>query len=232
LNTSLQEVVLSSAIGDGAAPGWMDRDFARWTSIEPREMSSLRRVQNYISELRPPKYPFSVDQKLAAAGAAIYKSQCAACHDIGGARTGTVIPLEEVGTDRHRLEMWTKPAADSYNAYGDGHSWKFSRFRTTNGYVSAPLDGLWLRAPYLHNGSVPSLHDLLEPPQNRPPRFWRGYDVYDPVKVGFITEGPDAERTGTLYDVSLPGNSNAGHPYGNTLDAASKRALLEYLKTR
>ncbi len=94
-----------------------------------------------------------------------------------------------------------------------------------------PHDGLWLRAPYLHNGSVPTLTDLLEPPAQRPTRFWRGYDVYDPVKVGFVSTGREAERAGTPYDTSRPGNSNAGHVYGTTLPPESKRALLEYLKT-
>ncbi len=97
--------------------------------------------------------------------------------------------------------------------------------------MSVPLDGLWLRAPYLHNGSVPSLTDLLEPAAQRPTRFWRGYDVYDPVRVGFVTSGPEAERLGTFFDITRPGNSNDGHPYGTDLSPADKRALIEYLKT-
>jgi hypothetical protein len=91
---------------------------------------------------------------------------------------------------------------------------------------------VWLRAPYLHNGSVPSLTDLLEPPDRRPQKFRRGYDVYDPAKVGFVSEGAEAERLGTLYDTSKPGNGNAGHLYGTELPAESKRALIEYLKTQ
>ena len=58
-----------------------------------------------------------------------------------------------------------------------------------------------------------------------------GYDVLDPVRVGFVTSWPEAEREGTFLDTSRPGNSNAGHTYGTELPAASKRALLEYLKT-
>ena len=122
------------------------------------------------------------------------------------------------------------PAA-SYNAFGEGRSWKFSKFRSTNGYVAMPLDGLWLTGPFLHNGSVPSLADLLEPVEARPRTFWRGYDVYDPARVGFVTTGPEAQREGSLLDTSRPGNSNAGHSYGTELPASAKRALLEYLKT-
>ena len=94
-----------------------------------------------------------------------------------------------------------------------------------------PLDGIWLTAPYLHNGSVPTLTDLLEPVAGRPGKFWRGYDVYDSARLGFVTQGPEAERIGTPFDISLPGNSNAGHTYGTQLPPEQKRALLEYLKT-
>jgi hypothetical protein len=231
LNTTLQEVVLSSAIGDGATTKWVDRDFAKWNSTTPGQMSSLRRIADFMSNVQPPKYPYPVNEALAATGGRIFQEQCAGCHAVGGARTGTVIPAEEVGTDRHRLAMWTPASAAAYNAYGEGHPWKFSHFRSTNGYVSVPLDGLWLRAPYLHNGSVPSLTDLLLPQSERPTSFWRGNDLYDPERVGFITSWPGEERNGTYFDTSLPGNSNAGHLYGTTLSADMKRALVEFLKT-
>jgi hypothetical protein len=194
-------------------------------------MSSLRRVQNYISQVQPPAYPFPIDRTLAAQGAAVFQAECASCHAPGGARTGTVIPLAEIGTDRHRLDMWTPASATAYNAYGAGHAWQFSHFRTGAGYVAVPLEGLWLRAPYLHNGSVPTLTDLLEPSSARPRSFWRGYDVYDPSRVGFISTGPDAAREGTPYDTTRPGNSPQGHEYGVMLPPDAKRALVEYLKT-
>jgi mono/diheme cytochrome c family protein len=231
LNTSLQEVVLSSAIGTGASRDWVDRDFARWNENDAERTSSLRRILNYISAVKPPAYPLPVDAALASAGAAVYQAQCAECHDAGGRRTGTVIPQREVETDRHRLDMWTEAAAAAYHAYGDGRAWDFSSFRTTEGYVAVPLDGIWLTAPYLHNGSVPALADLLEPVQGRPARFWRGYDVFDPARVGFVSAGPEAEAAGTPYDTGQAGNGNAGHEYGTALDAGSKRALIEFLKT-
>jgi cytochrome c peroxidase len=115
----------------------------------------------------------------------------------GAQRTGTVIPLDEIGTDRHRLDMWTASAVTAYNAYGDNYSWKFANFRKTNGYTAVPLDGIWLTGPYLHNGSVPTLADLLEPVAQRPTRFWRGYDLFDAVRVGFVSDGEDARRVGT-----------------------------------
>jgi hypothetical protein len=190
LNTSLREVVQSSAIGDGATTRWMDRDYAKWNSTDPKAMSSLRRVMNYIGDLKAPRYPLPIDATLASAGAPTYKSLCASCHEAGGSRTGTVIPLAEVGTDRHRLDMWTEGATQAYNQYGKGHDWNFTKFRKTAGYTAVPLDGIWLTAPYLHNGSVPTLADLLEPPVTRPKTFWRGYDLYEPTRVGFRVRRP------------------------------------------
>ena len=78
---------------------------------------------------------------------------------------------------------------------------------------------LALRAPYLHNGSVPTLYDLLEPVDSRPKLFYRGYNLYDPVKVAFVSEGTEAKRVGTKYDVSQKGNSTQGHALGTTLPA-------------
>ena len=231
LSTTLREVVQSSALGDGASRKWVERDYARWNDPDPKRMSSLRRVMNYIGTLEAPKYPLPVDTALAGEGAPLYQAHCAECHEAGARRTGTVIPVDEIGTDRHRLDMWTANAVSAYNAYGEGYSWKFSGFRKTAGYTAVPLDGIWLTAPYLHNGSVPSLADLLEPVDARPKMFWRGDDLFDAERVGFVSTGEEAQRVGTPLDVTKPGNSNAGHTYGTTLSADEKRALLEYLKT-
>jgi hypothetical protein len=115
-----------------------------------------------------------------------------------------------------------------FAGYGDE---RFSHFRKTFGYANSPLDGIWLRAPYLHNGSVPTLRDLLMPVAERPKVFYRGYDVYDPVNVGFITQGTEAERVGTKYNVAERASGNQGHEYGTELSEPEKEALVEYLKT-
>jgi hypothetical protein len=218
LSASLREVVLSSAIGDGASRKSID-------------LASLRRVEQWIMDAPPPKYPFPVDEELARAGRDVYVANCAACHAFGQPRTGSVIPISEVGTDRHRLDMWTSSAAAAYNQFASGYEWQFKGFRKTDGYVAVPHDGLWIRAPYLHNGSVPTLEDLLQPVANRPKVFFRGYDVYDPARIGFVSSGPEAERAGFKYDTSLPGNANLGHTWGTDLNPDEKRVLLEYLKT-
>ncbi len=124
---------------------------------------------------------------------------------------------------------------------------RFSHFRKTYGYANMPLDGLWLRAPYLHNGSVPTLRALLDPAK-RPAVFYTGYDVYDYKDVGFVTKpccavgsAADCVQPGTgacvpagqgwRYDTGARGNGNGGHTYGANLTPAQKDALIEYLKT-
>jgi hypothetical protein len=115
--------------------------------------------------------------------------------------------------------------------FGKGYSWQFSHFRKTQGYANMPLDGVWLRAPFLHNGSVPTLRDLLNPPEQRPKVFFTGYDLYDYDNLGFVSTGPEAERFGQRYDTSVSGNGNGGHLYGTNLTPAEKDALLEFMKT-
>ncbi|HEU4663592.1 MAG TPA: di-heme-cytochrome C peroxidase [Dokdonella sp.] len=96
------------------------------------------------------------------------------------------------------------------------------------GYKARPLSGIWASAPYLHNGSVPSLADLLAAPASRTARFVPGTREFDPVRVGVVACAADDPHA---FDTSLPGNSNAGHAYGTMLADADKRDLLEYLKT-
>lgn len=217
LNTSLTEIFLNSGIGNGATS----------RSIN---LAGLKRVQEFVTRLDPPKYPFPVDANLAAQGSKMFEAQCRSCHSFGQRLTGQPLPLSEVGTDSERFNSWTKEAAEAFNNLKI-YPWRYSHFRKTDGYVSAALDGLWLRAPYLHNGSVPSLAALFTSPEGRPKKFRRGFDVYDPVNVGFVSDGPDAARVGFEFDTSLPGNGNQGHTYGTSLAPEEKRELIEYLKT-
>ncbi len=95
-------------------------------------------------------------------------------------------------------------------------------------YKARPLDGIWASAPYLHNGSVPTLAELLSPPSQRSARFHLGSHAFDPTRVGLETT---AQPGSSLFDTSLPGNSNAGHEYGTQLADADRADLLEYLKS-
>ena len=217
-NDSLDERNKSAAIGAGATPESLDHP-------------SLDRVAEWVLDLPPPAFPEGrVDAPLRDAGRDVYANACASCHDLDGDRMGEVVPIQEIGTDRSRLDSFSAELAEGMLTIGEGYPWQFRRFRKTDGYVNMPLDGLWLRAPYLHNGSVPTLRSLLYP-EDRPSVFFRGYDVYDWNDVGFIATGSDAEREGVRFDTSLPGNGNGGHVYGADLTPEDKTALLEYLKT-
>ena len=87
------------------------------------------------------------------------------------------------------------------------------------------MPGVWARSPYLHNGSVRTMEELLTAPHERPKSFHRGSRVYDPEKMGFTDEGT------YLFDTAGPGNANTGHDYGTTLASDQKRDLMEYLKS-
>jgi hypothetical protein len=138
--------------------------------------------------------------------------------------------VRDVGTDPEREASFTAELADKQNTLGAGYPWALHHFRKTGGYANAPLDGVWLRSPYLHNGSVPTLHALLFPDE-RPAQFYRAYDVFDYVNVGYRSSGPEADKLGWKYDTTVRGNDNHGHTYGADLAPDEKLDLIEYLKT-
>jgi mono/diheme cytochrome c family protein len=217
-NNLVEERNKSAAIGAGATPQSLD-------------VAALRRIEDWIMDLKAPVYPAErIDQARAARGRAVYATECSSCHDFGAKDVGQVTPQAKVGTDPERVRSFTSELATKMNTLGEGYPWRFSHFRKTDGYANMPLDGLWLRAPYLHNGSVPTLRALLWP-ETRPAQFYRAYDVYDWNDVGFVSSGPDAQRDGVLFDTTLKGNSNAGHTYGQQLTPEQREDLLEYLKT-
>jgi hypothetical protein len=158
---------------------------------------------------------------------------------------GAVKPIDDLTpsalkTDVYRLNSYTYALAANQGQLYSGEPYRFKHFRKTYGYANLPLDGIWLRAPYLHNGSVPTLRLLLEPsspsaPTHRPQGFYRGNDNYDPVNVGFVWQLPASDgRNYFPFDTRLIANGNWGHEgaaYGTTLPPADKDALVEYLKT-
>ena len=160
---------------------------------------SLHRVRDWLMDLQPAPYILAVDQDLASKGQVVYQQNCAICHAFGGKKTGTVEPIQDIATDPGRLNSYTRELqANQYSLYSEinykGEDQRFTHFRKTNGYANLPLDGVWLRAPYLHNGSVPTMADLLTPASDRPKVFYRGNDIYDSVKLGFVS---DKESDGT-----------------------------------
>jgi len=216
-NNKLEERNYAAAMAVGGTP----------QSVIP---TSFKQVTDFLLDLHPPTFPFPIDQAKAARGKVLYEGKCSSCHAFGSPQTGQVTAIDAVGTDRHRLDSFTEALVDKFHTY-ETPPFKFDAYRKTNGYSNTPLDGVWARAPYLHNGSIPTLWDLLEPVERRPAIFYTGYDVYDPKNVGFVTSGPDAERVGFKFETCLPGNSNIGHPYGADLKDDEKWDLIEFMKT-
>ncbi|MET4701616.1 mono/diheme cytochrome c family protein [Constrictibacter sp. MBR-5] len=215
---SLEAVVATSAFGIASPPGRDFRARNRWLAA-------------YTASLEPPAFPLPIDAALAGAGAGLFGEHCATCHAVGGARTGTAIPIDEVGTDGERLLSWTDHDARRMNRITGVLRVGAEMNGAQGGYVAKPLAGLWLLGPYLHNGSVPTLRDLLAPPAERSVVFFRGHDVIDGDDIGFVSSGPEAERFGFRFDTREKGNGNGGHTYGTHLTEPEKDALIAYLKT-
>jgi len=216
-NNQITERNYAAAMAVGATP----------TSVLPE---SFTRVTDYLLQLQPPPFPFPIDKDKSARGAAVYQSACAGCHAFDSQGVGQVEDIAQIGTDPNRLSSFSQGLVDRFHTFTTP-PFVFTAYRKTNGYSRVPIDGIWLRGPYLHNGSVPSLRALLMPEGQRPSVFYRGYDVLDPVNVGFISDGPQAAAIGFRLDTSVPGNSNRGHSYGTDISATQKDDLLEYLKT-
>ena len=111
-----------------------------------------------------------------------------------------------------------------------GVYWRDTLLETGKPYAARPLHGVWAMAPYLHNGSVPTLYDLLLPPERRPRQFPIGQRDFDPKKVGYRTDAPLASAK-YVVDTTKPGNANTGHAYGAVLTDPQRWDLVEYLKT-
>ena len=219
---------------DGNNNNITERNYAAAMAIgaTPKSViqSSFTRVTDFLLQLQPMAYPYPIDQASAGRGKPIFEQHCAACHAFGAPNTGQVTDIATVGTDRHRLDSFTVGLVDRFHAIDDP-PFVFNAYRKTDGYANVPLDGIWARAPYLHNGSVPNLHALLLPDSQRPISFYRGYDVYDPAQMGFISDGPEASKVGFYVDTNVAGNSNQGHSYGTSLSDKEKQDLIEYMKT-
>lgn len=195
-------------------------------------------IRAFILSLEAPRYPGAIDTTLATQGEAVFERRCSRCHGTYGAdgRYETrVIPQPKVGTDPLLAQHAGQFAAPFRTWFNSSFYGEVARLEPHDGYVAPPLDGVWATAPYLHNGSVPTLAALLDS-SLRTPRFiiGRGRDAYDLDAMGWrtydIEDNPDID-TRWIYDTSVPGYSNAGHRFGDTLTDDDRRALLEYLKT-
>lgn len=219
------------------------------STVLPRNIIAL---EHTAQSLEAPAWPVDVlgpiDAVKAARGEAIYTAQCHQCH--GGE---TLVPMDEIGTDPMRASNFASLEQDGKNyaqllveigdrltevsfaaheitpadlepvERSDDPTW-----RITNAYHTRTLNGIWASPPYLHNGSVPTLWDLLQPASERPAEFQVGREL-EPERVGI--DGSRQPVGGWTFSTAEVGNSNAGHEYGVELSAEEKWDLVEYLKT-
>jgi hypothetical protein len=199
-------------------------------------------VRSYLLTLEPPAWPYATEPALVETGRVIFEQICASCHGTYGEAEqypNLIVAIEDVGTD-NTMTLGAGQFADRFlDWYNKSFFGELSFLSPAPGYVAPPLDGIWATAPFLHNGSVPTLAALLESP-TRPVYFTRSYDSndYDPIAVGWnftpLANGQDTDQDVErveIYDTTLLGYGNGGHTFGDALTSAERTALLEYLKT-
>jgi mono/diheme cytochrome c family protein len=217
-----------------------EKSLEEMKALEP----NFRDIQAYLKSLKPPAYPFEIESPKADRGKAIFAKKCASCHGTygpGGKYPNRIIELEEVGTDPARALGISRKLVEHYNStwLGEGSPGDLEM----HGYQAPPLDGIWATAPFLHNGSVPTLHALLKSSE-RPRAFRRpsstDFAHFDKVNVGWKVEPlaavPDLSKLSPYearyyFDTSRFGLGNGGHTFGDKLSEEDRTALIEYLKT-
>ena len=194
-------------------------------------------VLAYINTLEPPDFPNPIDQSLADEGKIIFENNCTVCHGSYGDNEtypNLLVGLNTIGTDPMLAEKYFEYTGylNWYNNGWFGNGENAGYLEPGAGYVAPPLDGVWATAPYLHNGSVPTLEDLLNSSQR--PVFWeRSFNSsdFDFDKVGWNYTVPASGAGTAVFDATIEGYGNQGHTFGDELTTQERTALIEYLKT-
>jgi len=213
-------------------------------------------VPDYFKSLKAPRYPMleSIDATAADRGHAVFQETCARCHgeyERKGERDfsrleypGVIVPIAEIGTDSHRVST---PEIAQFEKKRD--ALLQGKVERTGGYTAPPLEGIWIRGPYPHNASVPTLDLYLRDPKERPTRYGispasNDSNNYDHEKGGWkfvdLSNHSKAELDALkakdpytrIYDPSFhPGLENVGHSFGTPLSEAERRDVIQFLLT-
>jgi mono/diheme cytochrome c family protein len=205
---------------------------------EAKEVDShFNDVLAYIYSLTPPKYPLAVDEGLVAKGKQVFTANCKGCHGTygeGGKYPNLLIPESIIQTDSllYSSNYSSPQFVDWFNkswfTSGD-HPAKLVPYQ---GYIAPPLDGVWVTAPYMHNGSIPNLEAMLNS-AIRPTYWQRNFAKadYNYEIPGWNYTLKDAPGNSEVYNTTLKGYSNKGHYFGDKLSDKERKAVIEYLKT-
>lgn len=197
-------------------------------------------VLAYIYSIEAPKYPFTINNTLANRGKIIFENNCSKCHGTYGnneSYPNLLIPLEIVKTDPALSNNYNKKSTfnDYFFDWGN-NGWLGSnnglKVVSEGGYVAQPLHGIWATAPYFHNGSVPTLENVLN--SSTRPTYWsRTFEStdYNKDKVGWNYNIETSKVDKKTYDTTLFAHGNGGHTFGDSLSDEDRKALIEYLKT-
>ncbi len=234
---------------DGNTKNGRARNFGAIVGVGGRSYSIHQKevglIGKWIDELPAPRYPFPPRAKAQVErGKELYTQNCQDCH--GQYEEQKLLSVTAcmkepivVGTDEGRARAVDDALIRSLNQFGQNTGlWGPRSFRNTGKYLCPPLDGIWARAPFLHNGSVPTLDDLLRSEAQRPKRFYRGNTRYDQNKGGFVSdEKPDTSWKHRAFefvtqeeDEKNAGNSARGHDF-SVPDESDRQALIAYLLT-
>jgi hypothetical protein len=244
----LQAGQFADGIGRGHPPGWIIG--VEITSGQTPEQvrayfGKVEKAVSLISALTPPPYPFTIDRARADRGKTIFDRTCAKCHGTysyhpDGKPVYEVpkfIPLEKIGTDPDRLDYVTPDFLTRVLRSPLQDLIQLSEQAGQRKYIAPRLHAIWARFPYLHNGSVPTIRDLLEKASDRPVRFslkdaGERYR-FDPVRMGLTRVEIPASATPdrVIYDTRLHGQTNQGHEKFIDLSPTEKDEIIEYLKT-
>lgn len=188
----------------------------------------------FLYSLEPPVYKYDVDESLAIQGESIFESKCSTCHGSYGVNEvypNYLVDVELVDTDKALLDanFGYGPFVDWYNGSWFGQMPNAAKLVPGNGYVAPPLDGIWATAPYLHNGSVPTMELLLN--SSLRPAIWKKEEGYNQEELGLNYQVLTTKQDKYSYDTSVFGYGNSGHRFGDKLTESERKAVIEYLKT-
>jgi mono/diheme cytochrome c family protein len=205
--------------------------------------ADFKDIQAYLLAIEPPKYPLPIEHALARKGEELFGAHCAHCHGTYGPNAtypNKIVPLDKIGTDRHRYDGITRKFGEYYDRSWFAHPYPV---QVSDGYQAPPLDGVWATAPYFHNGSVATVYQVLNS-KARPRVFTRSFrtdlEVYDSRNLGWkvevLPQRPEGGKLSPLeqrkiYDTTQIGRGNGGHTFGDPLTEEERLAVIEYLKT-